>query len=210
MKQLSASWKKLKNYLYKNYGQESGKMIVHTGVVTWILASAAQVGAIVFNDKIPSDQKKFLIPQEIADGVINIIAFYAVTNTMKNLAGRLVSTGKWSNAPIRKFVKEHPLKEVKLGELSTNLAKSYKGNEDFYKAYSPFKNGVDMIATTIGSIVSCNVIAPFIRNPLGAFEQKRSIEKENSKNVKHQLNKSEKPLAFKSNYAVYNQNRLKI
>lgn len=210
MKRLNASWNGLKNYLYKKYGQESGKMIVHAGVVTWILASVAQVGAVVFNDKIPNEQKKFLVPQEIADGVINIIAFYAVTNSMKNLAGRLVSTGKWSNAAIRKFVEQNPLKEVKLGESSTNLAKTYKENEDFYKAYSPFKNGVDMIATTIGSVVSCNVIAPFIRNPLGAFEQKRSIQKENSKIVKQQLNKSEKPLAFKSNYVMYNQNRLKI
>lgn len=181
MKNLSTGWNNLKNYLYKHYGQESGKMIVHTGVLTWAMATFAQVGAVVFNDKISSDQKKFLIPQEIADGAVNIVAFYAVTNSLKNLAGKLASTGKWSNAAIRKFVLNNPVKDTKLGELSTNLVKIYKGNEEFYKVYSPFKNGVDMIATTVGSVVSCNAIAPFIRNPIGAMQQKRSIARERTR-----------------------------
>lgn len=178
MKNLNSKWHNLKNYLYKHYGQESGKLIVHTGVITWTLATLAQVGAIVFNDKIPKEQKKFLIPQEIADGVLNIVAFYAITNSLKSLAGRLVSTGKWSNNSIRTFIKNNPSKEIKMGELTTNLSKTYKGNEDFYKAYSPFKNGVDMIATTIGSVVSCNAATPFIRNAYGARQQKRSLERD--------------------------------
>lgn len=182
MKNLNSKWHNLKNYLYKHYGQESGKLIVHTGVITWTLATLAQVGAIVFNDKIPKEQKKFLIPQEIADGVLNIVAFYAITNSLKSLAGRLVSTGKWSNASIRNFIAKNPPKnlneEIKMGEITTNLSKTYKGNEDFYKAYSPFKNGMDMIATTIGSVVSCNAATPFIRNAYGARQQKRSLERD--------------------------------
>ena len=182
MKNLNSKWHNLKNYLYKHYGQESGKLIVHTGVITWTLATLAQVGAIVFNDKIPKEQKKFLIPQEIADGVLNIVAFYAITNSLKSLAGRLVSTGKWSNASIRHFIAKNPPKNlnegINMGELTTNLSKTYKGNEDFYKAYSPFKNGVDMIATTIGSVVSCNAATPFIRNAYGARQQKRSLERD--------------------------------
>lgn len=181
MTNLNKGWNDLKNYLYKHYGQESGKMIVHTGVLTWAVATLAQIGAVAFDDKIQPDQKKFLIPQEIADGAVNIVAFYAVTNSLKNLAGKLVSTGKWTNAAIRNFVLNNPSKEAKLGELSTNLSKIYKGNEEFYKVYSPFKNGVDMIATTVGSVVSCNAIAPFVRNPIGAIQQKRSIAKERAK-----------------------------
>lgn len=182
MANLNSKWNGFKNYLYKHYGQESGKLIVHTGLITWTMATLAQVGAIMFNDKIPKDQKKFLIPQEIADGVLNIIAFYTITNSLKSLAGRLVSTGKWSNVSIRNFVKKNSSKNlsegIKMGDLTTNLAKTYKGNEDFYKAYSPFKNGMDMIATTIGSVVSCNAATPFIRNYYGAWQQKRSLNKE--------------------------------
>lgn len=177
-KGLNSKWNGLKNYLYKHYGQESGKLIVHTGLITWTMATLAQVGAIVFNDKIPKEQKKFLIPQEIADGALNIVAFYTITNTLKTLGTRLVSTGKWSNASIRNFIKNNSPKDIKMGEITTNLAKTYKGNEDFYKAYSPFKNGVDMIATTVGSVVSCNAATPFIRNYYGAWQQKRSLERE--------------------------------
>ena len=39
----------------KAYGDKPGKMLVHTGVIGWILSSAAQVCAIVINDKIPKD-----------------------------------------------------------------------------------------------------------------------------------------------------------
>lgn len=187
MKNLNKNWQNLKNYLYKHYGQESGKLIVHTGVITWTLSSMAHVGAILFNDKIPTDQKKFLVPREIADGALNIVAFYAITNSLKSLAGRLVSTGKWSNKAIRDFVAKNPPKNlncvIKMGELSTNLPKTYKGNEEFYKAYSPFNNGLGMLSTTVGSVLACNAATPFIRNYYGAKQQKRSIEKSKRKSI---------------------------
>jgi len=146
---MASKWGNLKNYLYKHYGQESGKMIVHAGLITWTTATFGQIAAVMFNKKIDSDQKKFLIPQEILDGAINILAFYTITASMKAVASRLVSTGKWSNQVIRDFVKKNP-KGFKMGELSTNLA---------------------------------NLIAPYIRNPLSAKEQKRSIAREQKKNI---------------------------
>ena len=56
-----------KNLIAKHYGDAPGKMLVHTGVIGWILSSAAQVCAISINDKIPKEQKMYLITQEIAD-----------------------------------------------------------------------------------------------------------------------------------------------
>lgn len=176
------SWSEIKNYIYKHYGQESGKMIVHAGVITWIASSLSQVFAVVINEKIPSDQKKFLIPQEIADGVLNVIAFYAVTNSMKNISGKLVSTGKWSTKAIRDFVAKNPLaKDIKMGDMSTNLSKNFKENKEFHDCYDKFKGGMDMMAATIGSVVSCNVVTPVIRNVWGADQQKSSIARERRK-----------------------------
>lgn len=176
------SWNGIKNYIYKHYGQESGKMIVHAGVITWIASSLSQVFAVVINEKIPSDQKKFLIPQEIADGVLNVITFYAITNTMKNISGKLVSTGKWSTKAIRDFVAKNPLtKDIKMGDMSTNLSKNFKENKEFHDCYDKFKGGMDMMAATIGSVVSCNAITPVIRNVWGADQQKNSIAREHRK-----------------------------
>ena len=197
MTNLNASWNNLKNYLYKKYGKESGKMIVHLGVATWILASAAQVGAVIFNDKIPKVQKKFLVPQEIADGAINILAFYTVTNSLKNIAGRLVSTGKWTNRPIREFVKNNPIQRINLDDSDVNLSKIYANRDDFSQIYSPFKNGMDMAATTLGSVLSCNIIAPLVRNPIGAMEQKRNLKKESAK---------KQDISFKSSNVYYRSN----
>jgi hypothetical protein len=45
------------NWVAKHYGDNVGKMLIHTGVVGWILSSAAQVVAIVINDEIPKKQK---------------------------------------------------------------------------------------------------------------------------------------------------------
>lgn len=183
MQKLSTLWNDIKNITYKKYGQESGKMIVHIGVITWIASSLSQVFAVVINDKIPSEQKKFLIPQEIADGALNVLTFYLITNTMKNISGKLVSTGKWSTKAIRDFVAKNPLTQnTKMGDMSTNLGKAFKEDKDFHDCYDKFKGGMDMIATTFGSVVSCNVITPIIRNHFGADQQKSSIAREKMQN----------------------------
>ena len=55
----------IKNSLMRSFGEDPGKMLLHTGTLGWILSSLAQVMAVVLNDKIPKKQKTFLIPQEI-------------------------------------------------------------------------------------------------------------------------------------------------
>ncbi len=178
----SPSWTKIKDYIYKKYGQESGKMIVHAGIITWATSSLAQIAAVAFNDKIPSEQKKFLVPQEIADGIVNIATFYLVTNSLKNIAGKLVSTGKWSTHAIRKFVEKNPKLKIKMGSLETNLSKTFKENKEFHDSYDTFKGGMEMMASTIGSVASCNLVTPLIRNSWGAKQQKISIAKDNQRN----------------------------
>lgn len=176
------NWEGIKNSIYKKYSKNAGKMILHAGVITWTTASLAHVAAIVYNDKIPQDQKKFLIPQEIADGVLNIAAFYIVTKSMKDLAGKFVTTGKWSNKAIREFVDKYG-KNIKMGDFNENLPNKFKDQDEFvkgefHKAYDPFRNGIDMLSTSLGSVISCNAITPFIRNSYGAKQQKLSIEKD--------------------------------
>lgn len=43
--------------------------------------------------------------------------------------------------------------------------------------YKPFKNGVDVVASTVGSIISCNIITPVLRNQYAAKKQKEAIAK---------------------------------
>lgn len=165
-----------KKGLFERYGENPGSMLVHTGVLGWILSSAAQVSAIIFNDKISPEQKSFLIPQEIADGAVNIASFYIVTSSFKRLASKLVKTGKLTTNGIKKSLLEQGIDKSKIGKLDFDIGKL----ENVPEGYKPFKNGVDVIASTIGSILSCNIITPVIRNQYASKRQKEIVAKMNN------------------------------
>lgn len=173
---ISKNFISCKNYLYKNYGENPGKMLVHTGVLGWILSSAAQVAAVVFNDKISAKEKMFLIPQECADAAVNILSFYIVTNTFKAIGSKLVSTGKLSTPNIRKYIQKAGL-EDKVGKVTTDIKKDMTAA--IRQEYTDFKSGVDVITSTVGSIISCNLITPVLRNQYATSKQKEILAKRN-------------------------------
>ena len=176
-----------KNTILTKYGPNPAKMLIYTGVLGWFLSSAAQVVAIAVNDKIPKEQKMFLIPQEIGDGAINVVSFFLVTSVIKNFASRLVSSGRLSSPKIREFLTESGINiKTKKGwkvlpdfDFSKfnieNLTNFYKIKDD----YKSFKNGVDVIGMTAGSILSCNIITPVLRNKYAAQRQKKTLAEMN-------------------------------
>lgn len=169
---------KFKTTLYKNYGENPGNMLVHTGVLGWILSSLAQVSAVVFNDKIPKEQKSFLIPQEIADAAVNIISFYVITSSFKKLASKLVSTGKLTTKPIKEFLSKNKVVD-NIGNYDFNI-ENLPNFKEIKGEYKPFKNGIDVVASTIGSIISCNIVTPIIRNQYASRKQKQALARMNA------------------------------
>ena len=167
-----------KTLVAKHYGSNTGKMLIHTGVIGWILSSAAQVAAIVINDKIPKEQKMYLIPQEIADAAVNIVSFYAITQTFSSVAKRLVTSGKL----IPKSVKDWMSVKGLLGKIGNSTSDIYKAglSASAKKRLDMFKEGIDVIGTTAGSILSCNIVTPIVRNEIAANRQKTGIAKLNS------------------------------
>ncbi len=115
-------FEKCKTNLFKTYSNDAGKMLLHTATLGWIFSAAGQIFGIVTNDKVSKKQKKFLIPQEIADAAINIISFYTLTACIQNSAKKLASSGKIITPAIRKFCEEHGIKCVKgKGESTPNI-----------------------------------------------------------------------------------------
>ncbi len=202
----------IKNYLYKHYGEEPGKMLVHTGVLSWTLSAAAQVMAIAFNDKISKKEKLFLIPQECADAAINILSFYLVTNAFTNFGVKLVKTGKLTTPVIDKFIKENKVQNV--GKITTDISKNMSG--ELLNEFKSLKSGVSMITNTIGSIASCNILTPILRNEYAARKQKEILSKDGnpkivSKNSKIQLIKPLSMEAYqKLAYMKFSGNNLKV
>jgi hypothetical protein len=103
----------IKTKLFEAYSGDAGKMLLHTATLAWITSAAAQIVGIAANDKVSKDQKKFLIPQEIADAAINIASFYFVTNSLQNCTKWLASSGKIITPEIVKFCKQHNIQTIK-------------------------------------------------------------------------------------------------
>ncbi len=165
---------KVLSNLYKNYGENPGEMLLHTGTIGWILSCAAQVMAIIVNDKIDPEQKTFLIPQEIGDGLVNILSFYFLTSSVKNLASKAVLNGKIANKAIKGYLEKHKLTS-KVGKIDFDIKKTANFGE-IKEDFNSFKNGVDVLASTAGSILSCNIVTPIIRNEIASRQQRDANE----------------------------------
>lgn len=168
-------FKDLINSIAKAYGNDPGKMLVHTGVIGWALSSLAQVCAVIINDKIPKEQKMFLIPQEIADAGVNIVSFYLITQTVKGVALKMVNMGKLLPSSVRKYLADTNVKNV--GTKTFDVMKNGNLTDEVATKFNDFRNGVDVVATTLGSIVSCNLVTPIVRNGIAASRQKELMAK---------------------------------
>ena len=184
----------LKVYLFKTYGKSPGKMLVHTGVAGWILSSAAQIVAIMCNDKLSKEQKMFMVPQEFADAIVNIVSFYAVTQSVSYLASKLVSCGKLLPKSVHNYIIKSGLGK-QIGKFNFDIAKHVKMPKDIRKEYELFKNGTDVIGAITGSVISCNLITPVLRNIYASHRQHSNIAKYNDLNPSLQNgNKTNNPI----------------
>lgn len=133
-----------KKYMYNNYCKDTAKMLLITGTLGWIFSAAGQIVGIASNKKVAKKEKKFLIPQEIADAVINIASFYIVTNKLQNFAKARVSTGKIITPAIRKICEKFNINHTaKFGEIVPDIGKGIldkaKEYENALKLYSEGK-----------------------------------------------------------------------
>lgn len=85
---------KLSDYMFTNYAKDGGKLLVHMGAAGWILSSAAQISMLAFDKKIDKKQKKFLIPQEGADALVNCGMYYTICALIKSGSDHIVEKGK--------------------------------------------------------------------------------------------------------------------
>lgn len=180
MNAINKLFSKSKDLIFTKFGPNPAKMLIVTGVLGWALSSAAQVVAILVNDKIPKEQKMFLVPQEICDGAINVASFFIVTSAIKRFASKLVSTGKLANVNIRKFLKNNPLIDNAGNKVIVGKNLNIENLPDYHLIkddYKKFKNGIDVVGMTVGSILSCNIITPLLRNKLAAKRQQTYIAK---------------------------------
>ncbi len=118
----------------------------------WGASSTGQVISIAKNKKISEKEKHFLIPQEIANGILNVSFFWTIALFAEKL-GRFITEGK------------NPIVKV-------------KGFEPRCQRQKVLVAGMSAITGIIGGILASDIIAPVIRNKIAAKIQKRLICKE--------------------------------
>lgn len=83
-------------HIYKLYSNDVGKALVHMSTIGWLFSSLAQITMIATNKNMDKKEKKFLIPQETADCVVNVGLYYTICKLIKDYTDNLVESGKIS------------------------------------------------------------------------------------------------------------------
>lgn len=175
---MTSPFKNILNFISEHFRKDASKMLIWTGVAGWTLSSLAQIGAVLFNSKISDEKKSFLIPQELADAIVNIGGFFLITQFTKNLTGKLFSTGKFAPKKVLNYLEKNNLiSKHKIGKLDTNLdlllKKAPKNIENEYFACKDFGKTV---ATIGAGIFATNIVTPVIRNNMAAKIQKNYMD----------------------------------
>ena len=168
------------NLIVEHFKKDTSKMLIVTGGLGWMLSSFAQIAGILTNKKYTPEEKSFLVPQELMDGLVNIIAFLGVTYMTRVGIAKFISTGKFAPKSVRQFLnKNESIYKNKVGKLDFNLDEVLKEksiDKNIKESYDAYKNYAVTVGTIGASILSCNVLTPIIRNKTASKVQKNYID----------------------------------
>lgn len=191
-----------------------GKLLNVTGTIGWAASAAAFTGAVALNKDIPKEQKKFLIPQEIADGAINCTLFFFGTKYANKWAKSLVRKGGILPKGLDKVEKGA---QKRVEGLRAELLNDKTFNEKVFadgskvsvydkmiekvggeesKIGSHLKNFSTAFTTLVsmaGSAVAMNLITPFVRNDVASRIQHNYMDSAKAQSVKPQQKPIIKP-----------------
>lgn len=155
------------NNLIKNitdrHEKDPGSIVKIAGAITWACSSAAQVKAIVTNEKIPAQDKKFMVRQEIADGAINVGILVTLSTLFQKAGREIVKHG---------LIPQQAIEDPQFGNhssvikyLKANL-KSAADVKTLPECLQKYVKGMSVITALIGGILAVNVAAPILRNKI--------------------------------------------
>ena len=127
---------KFNNKVFDKYSVDGGKMLIHMGALGWVLSSLAQIGVVATDKKISKKDKKFLVPQEICDGMTNVLLYYTVSQVIKGSGDYFVNHGYLLTDDVYR-----PLKMLKQESVPARMA--IKGlTEDYLKEFGEEKKNL--------------------------------------------------------------------
>ncbi len=139
-----------KSAIFQRYADNTDKFLTDTAAIGWLLASLANMCGAMFNKKIDPKDKKYLIPQEMADGITNVGLFYLLTNTMIKGSKKVFEKG-----------------------IDSGFIQGITKNSEDFKTV---KGGIGVVASLAGAVFCSNVLTPLVRNAYAANRQKKYLE----------------------------------
>ena len=118
--------------MYDAYSKDGGKLLVHLGAASWAFGAIAQIAMLLGDKSIDKDQKKFLLPQEAADAVVNVGMYYSVCEIIKRFGDNLVEKGKFlTDDIVKELIKIKPsnMQTPKLSEWKKLFTNSELGGK---------------------------------------------------------------------------------
>lgn len=167
--------KKILNFLARNITENNtANILIALSAAGWLASSVAQTVGIYKNENYTKEQKSFMLPQEIADAMVNICSFLAVTLSLKKFASELVRTGKLATSKISNFIR-NDLTSNKRGEFDFDVTK-LNGFSEYEQDYNNLKMVAETVAATVGGVLSSNIITPILRNKIAAHRQEKVMK----------------------------------
>ncbi len=136
-----------------------------TAALGWVLASAAQTVGLLRNKELTKEDKKFLVPQELADGAANIGMYALVTTNLMKGAEKICKPGK-NGKPFIALKDE----SGKILDYASNI-------EQYAKTGRNLKTG----AAILGGIISTCILTPIVRNAFAGYMKKKSDKEAHQK-----------------------------
>lgn len=166
--------------IFNSYKTDFSKALLHTGVLTYTLSSAAQTCAIILNDKTQKADKKYLINQEIAEGAVNIALFYTICRYIKDKTEKMLHTGNITSTSTEEVLKDLNAKNVKdagkyfdtflMNNPNHPLCDRIQIAKDHLRILKPFAVN---LAAFAAAILASNIIAPICRNLAAGYLHKK-------------------------------------
>lgn len=162
------------HYFAMNSIRNADNLLIGGTIAGWALSAAAHVlGGINKNKEYSKEQKSFMRKQEGFELASNIFWFLLLTIPCKELAGRLVNTGKLRTETIRKVLGNKSTVES-VEEILEN-----KNNPKLLEQFHKFRGSVKALTAAVAGIVVSATVLPLAKTNLASWRQNKEIAKNN-------------------------------
>ncbi len=145
--------------------------------------------AIQTNKNIPEKQKKFMVPQAICEGLLNVGIILSVSTALQKMGSKLVQKGLILPKGLPENFKkpEFLTKIIKAESFETLKLKGLK--RETYDLVRNFKDGIATITgPLVGLFTALNVLSPIGTNKMAKLFKDKTDQNELSKNSDRNLN----------------------